>query len=208
MSEERRFPWRTLLFVSTALNLLMIGAAIGALGAGVRLERQTSGAVVDRMPGTRAFIAALPSDVQPQIRAELARGWVQSREARRAAARARREAFVAASTEPYDVARVSAAFARMRAADQAAVGVFHDNVAEAFAQLTPEQRRQALAALRRAPPARRADAPMQDDAAASADAPLIEGDAEQADPATQQSLRERRREAIRERLRQRREGNP
>lgn len=208
MSEERRFPWRTLLFVSAALNLLMIGAAIGALGAGVRVERQTSGAVVDRLPGTRAFITALPADVQPQVRAELARGWVQSREARRAAARARREAFIAASTEPYDAARVSAAFARMRAADQAAVGVFHDNVAEAFARMTPEQRRQALAALRRAPPARRSEAPIQQQADGAVDESLGAETERAGDPTPQESLRERRREAFRERLRQRREGNP
>lgn len=190
---ERTFPWRTLLFISVAVNLLALGVIVGGYVAGVRLEREAPEAVVARMPGTRAFMAALPPETRAKVRVELADSWTESRETRRAAAQARRDAFDAAGAEPYDAARVRAAFARLRAADQAAIGVFHDNVAEAFARLTPQERREALEALRRAPPARRAN---------------IAPGAEQADraaPADRQFNRETIRERMRERRRERRE---
>jgi len=196
MSEQSRFPWRTLLFVSLALNLLIVGALAGAWGAGARMRREVGGgAVVERMPGPRAFLRALPPETRAIMRRELADSWGQSQEARRAAIEARRDAFAAAAAAPYDVARVQAAFARLRAADQSAIAVFHDNVAEAFGRLTPEQRQEALDALRRAAPARQnAVAPLNDATARDAEPSLEQG----------QTLREQRRER-RERWRQRRE---
>jgi uncharacterized membrane protein len=190
------FPWRTLLFLSVALNLLVIGAVAGAWGAGVRLQREVGDAVVSRMPGPRAFLQALPPETREIMRRELADSWTESRELRRAALQARRDAFAAAASEPYDTERVRAAFVRLREADQRAIGVFHDNVVEAFARLTPEQRREAMQALARAAPARRQDiapvndagesvAPAQDDAAATE--------------------RQKMRELLRERRRERRE---
>lgn len=191
------FPWRTLLFASVALNLLGVGAVAGALGAGVRVERQTPGAVVDRMPGPRAFLAALPAETRAKMREELADSWVESREARRAAVQARREAFAVAATEPYDAARVREAFARLRAADQAAIGVFHDNVAEAFGALSPEERREALQALRRAAPARHRSA-----APSGGDAAVAPANGEAGRPSTLEERRERRRERRRQRREQ------
>jgi uncharacterized membrane protein len=174
-----RFPWRTLLFLSVALNLLVIGAVAGAWSAGVRLQREVGDAVVTRMPGPRAFLAALPPE---------------TRQLRQAAQQARRDAFEAAATEPYDAERVRAAFARLREADQRAIGVFHDNVIEALARLTPEQRREAMDALRRAAPARRQNiAP----AATEGAAPAQDG----ADVTERQKMRE----TLRERRRERRE---
>ncbi len=169
------FPWRTLLFVSVALNLLVIGAVAGAWGAGVRLQREADATVVQRMPGPRAFLAALPPETREIMRRELADSWTESGDLRRAALQARRDAFIAAAAEPYDAERVRAAFARLREADQRAIGIFQDNVVDAFARLTPAQRREALDALRRATPARRQNigpaeeasdgaAPAQDDA--------------------------------------------
>ena len=195
---EQRFPWRTLLFLSVAANLLIVGAVAGALGAGVRLERQPPGAVVDRMPGPRAFLAALPPETRAKMRAELIESWDATRDARRAAIQARRDAFAAASAEPYDVDNVRAAFARLRAADQAAVGVFHDNIVEAFGELSPEERREALAALRRAAPAARQNAL----AGENADAPP-----DDAGEALRLLTPEERRERRRERWRQRQQQN-
>lgn len=183
---ERRFPWRTLLFLSLALNLLIVGAVAGAIGAGVRVARGAPGAAVDRMPGARAFLDALPPETRVKMRREMVESWAETRDLRLAALEARREAFVAMSAEPYDAARVRAAFVRLRAADQAVVGVFHDNVVEAFGELTPEERREALEALRAATPG---------------------DDAEAVDAADPESADERRR-ARRERWRARREGNP
>ena len=122
---------------------MVVGAVAGAFGAGVRLQRENPQAVVDRLPGVRAFMAALPAEARVKVRQELVASWQESRDLRRAAGQARRDAFAAAATEPYDVARVRAAFARLRAADQAAIGVFHDNVADAFGAMTPEERRAA-----------------------------------------------------------------
>jgi uncharacterized membrane protein len=195
MSGQSTFPWRTVLFISLALNLLLVGAAAGAWVAGVRPEREANrSAVVERMPGPRSFLRALPPETRATMRRELADSWGESREARQAAIQARRDAFDAASTEPYDAARVRAAFERLRAADQAAIAVFHDNVVEAFGTLTPEQRREALEALRRATPASRRDM-----------APTEEGVAPaELSPEERETMRERRQER-RERWRQRRE---
>ena len=190
------FPWRTLLFLSVALNLLVIGAVAGAWGAGVRLQREVGDAVVARMPGPRAFLQALPPETREIMRRELADSWTESRELRRAALQARRDAFAAAASEPYDTARVRAAFVRLREADQRAIGVFHDNVVEAFARLTPEQRREAMEALARAAPARRQNLAPAIDAGESV-APA------QDDAATTE--RQKMRELLRERRRERRE---
>ncbi|HYD72464.1 MAG TPA: periplasmic heavy metal sensor [Candidatus Binatia bacterium] len=191
-----RFPWRTLLFLSVALNLLVIGAVAGAWGAGVRLQREVGDAVVARMPGPRAFLQALPAETREIMRGELADSWTESRELRRAALQARRDAFAAAAAEPYDAERVRAAFARLRAADQRAIGVFHDNVIEAFARLTPEQRREAMEALARAAPARRQNIAPGEDAGEGA-APAQED--------ASASERQKMRDLVRERRRERRE---
>jgi len=194
---ERPFPWRTLLFVSVAINLLVIGAAVGAYSAGVRVQRESGEAIVARAPGVRAFLAAVPAEARPQLRREFGESWRETRELRRAAMEARREAYEAAATEPYDAARVRAAYANLRAADQAVIGVFHDNVADAFADLTPEQRRDVLERLRRAPPAAREGLAPADDEA---------GDGVAVDGEDREALRERlqeRRRAWRERREQR-----
>jgi uncharacterized membrane protein len=194
MSEPTRFPWRTLLFLSLALNLLVIGAAAGAYGAGVRVQREASGrAVVERMPGPRAFLRALPQPTRALMRRELADSWAESREARQAAIQARREAFAAVAAEPYNAANVQAAFARLRVADQAAIAVFHDNVADAFGRLSTEQRREALDALRRAAPASRTRVTGED------------GERETAPGANGPQTLEERRQQRRERWRARRE---
>lgn len=192
---DKPFPWRTMLFISVALNLLAAGAIAGAYGAGVRLEREAPEAAVARMPGARAFLEALPPETRALMRAELADSWQQSREARRAANDARRAAFEAAGAEPYDVARVRAAFARLRAADQAAIGVFHDDVVEAFGTLSPAQRREALEALRRSAPAsRRSVAP--DSAGGETLAPAGDGARQQRREQLRERLQERRRERL------------
>jgi uncharacterized membrane protein len=193
---DSRFPWRTLLFSSLAVNLLVVGAVAGAWGAGVRLEREANaGAVVERFPGPRAFLQALPPETRTMMREELAASWGESRDKRQAAVQARREAFAAVAQEPYDAVRVRAAFERLRAADQTAIAVFHDNVIEAFGRLTPEQRREALEALRTAAPATRQNGIGPGDEGAS---PAV------LSPGRRQDMQERR-EDRRERWRQRRE---
>lgn len=193
---DTRFPWRTALFISVALNLLVIGGVAGAWGAGVRLQREgDSRTVVERMPGARAFLRALPPETRAVMREEMAASWDESRTARRAALQARRDAFTAAATEPYDAALVRSAFERLRAADQTAIAVFHDNIIEGFAALTPAQRREALQALRTAPPATRPDAGADE---------RSERVRPELTPEQRETMQERRAER-RERWRQRRE---
>ena len=193
---ESRFPWRTLLFASVALNLLVVGAVAGAWSSGVRLEREGDDrAVVSRLPGPGAFLRALPPEVRDTMRDDLATTWTQSRELRQGAMQARRDAFAAAEQEPYDAARVRAAFERLRAADQAAIGVFQNYVIDGLAELTPEQRRDALQALRRAAPAARREGV----------GPAGDGEARPTlSPERREEIQERRQER-RERWRERRE---
>lgn len=201
---ESRFPWRTLLFVSLAVNLLMIGAVAGAVIAGVRVQRENPEALVARMPGVRAFIAATPAEARSAVRRELVRSWQESRDARQSAIQARREAFAATTAEPFDAERVRAAFARLREADQAAIGVFHNNMIDAFATLTPEQRQSTIEALRAAAPAARPSLMPAEDGAVGA--PVIApGLREQREPLSRGERRERLRERWRERRAQQRE---
>lgn len=183
------FPWRTLCFVSLALNLLVLGGIGGALGAGARLQREEpDAAVVERIPGIRAFIAAVPVEARSQLRQQLGESWRETRDLRRAARDARRESFAAIAAEPYDDERVRAALAGMRVADQALVGAFHENMTAFLSELTPEQRRDVLERLRRAPrAARQGSAPGLDgEEAAPRDRVLS--------PEERERLRERRQE--------------
>jgi len=191
---ERTFPWRTLLFVSVAINLLIAGAVVGAYTSGVRVERAASAAAT-RLPGPRAMMAALPQETRAKVRDQVARTWVQTRTLRQQAAQARRDAFDAAATDPFDAARVRAAFARVRSSDDAALAEFHNNMIDAFAQMSPGERRRAINALRTAGPARRAV--LRERAA-----PPAASDPTQPDNLTP---RQRFRETVRERIRERRE---
>jgi uncharacterized membrane protein len=143
------FPWRTALFVSLAFNLVLVSAAVGAFASGARLERPVAAQAGPRALGQRAFMDALPEEARRELRRDLAASLVGMRTQRRAARQARLALFEAARAEPYDVARVRAAFADVRAADAEVVGAFHESVAEAFGRLDPEERRTALDALTR-----------------------------------------------------------
>ena len=202
---EQRFPWRTLLFVSVAVNLLVIGGIAGALASGVRVQRDNPEAIVARMPGPRAFMAALPAETRVKVRAELVSSWVETREARTLAREARRAAFVAVATEPFDGERVKAAFAQLRAADQAAIGVFHDNMIDAFAALSPDERAAALEALRSAAPATRQSLTDSDGVPGPALSPETRERVQELQNLTPDERRERLRERIQERREERRQ---
>ncbi|MBC7769032.1 MAG: periplasmic heavy metal sensor [Phycisphaerales bacterium] len=156
------FPWRTALFVSLAINLVLVSLAIGAAASGARLERpaQTEEAL-SRLPGPRAFMQALPPDARREVRRDLARSLVELRTQRRASREARLALYEAARQEPYDVARVREAFANVRAADAATAAGFQDGVATALGRLSPQDRRMALEAMMRRP--QRRGAPSEGD---------------------------------------------
>lgn len=152
---DKAFPTRTVLLLSLALNILVLGAAAGAYLSGARLARPADETLVERLPGPRGFMQSLPEAERGQMRQRFASTWRASRPLREEARAAREAAFRAATTEPFDAERVKTAFARQRAADQAAVGAYHDAIIEAFGEMSPGERRAALEALRNAPPAHR-----------------------------------------------------
>jgi uncharacterized membrane protein len=191
------FPWRTALFVSLALNLVLISAAVGAFASGARLERPAESTVEAPMPprlaGQRAFMMALPPDVRAALRRELAGEVIGMREQRAAARQARLDLFEAARAEPYDPARVRNGFAAVRAADGAVLEGFHDALADALGRIDTADRATALDALGRAA----APGPDTQRAAPADDAPLT--------PEAIEQRRQERRERFREKLRERRE---
>ncbi|MGE0740736.1 MAG: periplasmic heavy metal sensor [Hyphomonadaceae bacterium] len=143
------FPWRAAFFVSLALNLVIASAAIGAVATGARLQRADSGSAFPRVANARAFMQALPPRERREMRRELARRLLETREQRLAAREAREAMFEAAAAEPYDPDRVRAAFAASRAADAVVTAEAQEAVIEALGRMAPQQRRDALNAVRR-----------------------------------------------------------
>lgn len=135
-----RLSWRTAAIAAIALNLLLIGLFAGLTLGGGRIG-EDRGHVRREGPGAAA-------QLPPAARVELRRASiaaVRASQAERREARAAREALVeTVRREPYDPAAVKAAFARMRAADAAALQPLHDAMADALASLPPEQRAPAL----------------------------------------------------------------
>lgn len=151
------FPWRTALFVSIALNLVIVSAGIGALASGARLERPSADVQgAPRVPGARAFMRNLPPHARRQLRLDLAASVREIAPERRASRQARRALYAAMAAEPYERDRVRAALGELRAADARVAARFDDALAEAAGNLDPADRRAALAAMRAdivAPPA-------------------------------------------------------
>jgi uncharacterized membrane protein len=140
--------WRTIALVSLALNLLIAGTALGGYAAGARFSPPGA----DRGPSRaerpiRAIIAAVEPERRPAVRREIARTFAAAREARKEARDARMSLTQTIRAEPYDVAAVRAAFARMRAADQALAQRFQDLTADQLAAMTPEERRRIIGVL-------------------------------------------------------------
>lgn len=143
------FPLRTTLFASLAVNLLLIGGGVGAYLAGVRLEKPMAQAPPAQPPGQRAFMAALPPEVRGDVREEMVRTWSDQRPARERARDTRQRTLDVLRTEPYDAAAMRQAFADARAADGSVLQAYQDSVADAFARMTPAQRRAVADALAR-----------------------------------------------------------
>jgi uncharacterized membrane protein len=146
---ERRFPWRTLLFVSLAFNVLVVGAVIGAKAAGVRFERDAPGmaGAMERAPGPRAFMRALSPESRALVREDLTDAWFASRPLRMESRQARRALYEAAMEEPYDAQKVRTAFAAMRQTDQATLAAFHDALSESLGKLDATERRRVVRAV-------------------------------------------------------------
>lgn len=190
---ESNFPWRTLLFASVAINLLGVGAIAGGLAAGVRLERAGVAAPVDSAGPAlvpHVVIAAFPQTARAKVREQLVRSWPQLLEARQQSITARRSAYDAAASEPFDRERTRTAFARLRSADASALGIVHEDIIAALAAMSPQERRDALEAVRNATAGGEAapERGVQSESGSGSD-----------EAAPRRTLRERIRERIRER---------
>lgn len=142
---------RVLLFVSAALNVLLLGAVIGFFaGGGFQAQRSAPAGVGLSSP--RAVLATLPPDVRRDVRRNLARAWVRSREERLALRAAGAEVTRLVEAEPYDADAMRTALQRQREAGAVVVARFHEALADGLVDMTPAQRRslaEALAAGRR-----------------------------------------------------------
>jgi uncharacterized membrane protein len=135
---------RIALFLSVALNVLLVGVIAGALIADSRGARMRGEAAVARLPNMRVILDSLPPERASEVRSAVINTWMKARAERQGAREARLGVARAVAAEPYDVAATKAAFAKMRAADGAVAARFHDVVAEAMAQMTVEERRALL----------------------------------------------------------------
>jgi uncharacterized membrane protein len=147
---RRGFPWKTTAIAALTLNLLLVGAGLGAMAAGARLT--PPGAPGPGGGGgamARSVLESLPEEKRGEIRALLGQGMKAAGPERRAAREARLAAFQAAMREPYDAAAVGAAFAQMRVADAAALSKFDESLVVALGKLTPGERRAAMIELAR-----------------------------------------------------------
>ncbi len=162
---------RTALFVSLAVNLLLVGAIAGAGLSELRHQRERATQAVARAPNMRAVMESLSPERAAEVRRKVFEGWRDARAQRQAARQARLDLVRIAGADTYDVAAAKAAFARMRAADASVAAHFHGVVAEAMASLTLEERRSLLRQLtaRRAEEARRR---LQQPGADAPDAPV------------------------------------
>jgi uncharacterized membrane protein len=137
--------WRTIAIAALALNLVLIGAGVGAFSAGVRLTPPGGGG--GGGPGgqmSRVMIESLPEARRQELRREIGRSLRDAQGLRRAARDARVAAYKTAMAEPYNPVAVRAAFAQMRAADARVMARFDDAIVDALGKLTPEERRTAM----------------------------------------------------------------
>jgi uncharacterized membrane protein len=144
------FPWKTLLFVSAALNVLIVGAVIGVGVSGARLQRPVPPSEADMTVGTKAFMGALPPEKAPEIRQKLTKAWTENGTERTAARDARQDLFALVSKDEFDEPAIRAALAKVRAADEALTAKNQDAVIDVLKDLQPRQRAAALRAILRA----------------------------------------------------------
>jgi uncharacterized membrane protein len=135
---------RWALFISLAVNLLLIGAAVGVGLGEWRLQKERATAAVARAPNMGAVLQALPPERASEVRGKVADAWRGAKDERGEARAAREEIARIVAADTYDRAAAGAAFARMRAADARVAARFHDVVADAMASMTAEERRALL----------------------------------------------------------------
>lgn len=139
--------WRTGFLISLAVNVLIIGGLLGFVLGGGLTQVRNAGSIALGQP--RELAAALPADVRQALRRDLVRAWFETNAERAAWRAANADVVTQLEAENYDVAAMREALGRQREAGVAAVAKFQEELAQSLAELTPEQRRAAAAALTR-----------------------------------------------------------
>jgi uncharacterized membrane protein len=153
-----RSRWLTIaLVISLGINLLILGAVAGHLLSGHRHMWQRPGMMqgeagrgADR-PGDmviQRMTAALPAEHRPAFEAAMAQHRPQLVESGRAVREARTKVRDAMVAEPFDRAKLDAAFAELRARSQELQTAVHTAVSDAAVKL-PAEARQKLAEFNR-----------------------------------------------------------
>lgn len=153
MDDAKPFPWRTLALVLAGVLILSATAMAGAFLGGVRLDRPGDfaghrglGGFSRDDGGGRGPLADLTPEERRGLRERIGDAWRAAEPYREASRAARQEAMRVAGAEPYDVAAMRQALARMREADSAGNAAVHDALAEAMAGLSAEEREALLVA--------------------------------------------------------------
>lgn len=146
----KSFPWRTLLLVSVAINLLLLGAIAGHRLSTRKEMIAKAEQAVGRAPNIRPLLEALPPERAAEVRSQLARAFIANRDKRAAAREARRKLITVGMAEPFDAQAMRAAYAEVRARDEAVSAAFHEVTVDAFVQMTPQERQAALKRLAQA----------------------------------------------------------
>jgi uncharacterized membrane protein len=147
-----RSRWLTIaLVISLGINLLIVGVIAGRLLSGHRHMWERPGATQadrsrasDERPGDRVIqrlTEAVPAEYRPAFEAAMAEHRARLAEAGRAVREARMKVRDAMVAEPFDRAKLDAAFAELRARSQELQTAVHVAVAEAAAKLPPDARR-------------------------------------------------------------------
>jgi uncharacterized membrane protein len=138
---------RILLIVSLALNTFFLGAGAVLLGR-MLADRHPHPSIVrmrSDFPGPGRMMRTLSAETRARIESQIRPEDAAMRAAMMAAQRARREAFVAFSAEPFSAEALRQKLAAAETADAEAVHAAHNVLAAAITQLTPEERAKLVA---------------------------------------------------------------
>lgn len=135
---------RTALFVSVAVNILLVGVIGGAALSNLRHDRAAAQQAIARAQNIRAVLEAVPPERRAPIREKVVTALREGRPAREEAREARAEVYELTNRPAYDPAAVKSAYARMRAAEAKVAEQLQNTVADAMSDLNVEERRTLL----------------------------------------------------------------
>lgn len=146
---KRGWLWIVVL-VSLALNLFLGGLVTGRwLGGAPQGGLRTANPTDIVMPfNPRQFLRSLPGERRKEIMKLIKGRTGEVRRAFRAVPAAREEIIAALESDPFDAARLEAAFAGTRGRFDEAVGAIHGVILSLADELTPEERKLMAGAIR------------------------------------------------------------